>query len=130
MVWKKHRFGFRKAFRYEDKNPDQMNRVLQKHVQDCDGSEGAKGAILGGVFRARLSEGIDFKDDQARLAIIVGIPLPNIMDPYIIIKRELMSLKNCPDPEWLDKMAMRAVNQALGRVIRHRNDFGSIVLVE
>lgn len=40
-----------------------------------------------------MSEGIDFKDDQARLVIIVGLPLPNIFDPYVIIKREILETK-------------------------------------
>ena len=65
-------------------------------------------------------------DNQARLVIIVGVPLPNMYDPYLIIKKEI----NSHDEKWLNKQAMRAVNQAIGRVIRHRNDFGSIVLIE
>ena len=59
--------------------------------------------------------------------MIVGVPLPNIFDPYVIIKRELLQKK---EPKWLDKVSMRAVNQAIGRVIRHANDFGSIVLID
>ena len=59
--------------------------------------------------------------------MIVGLPLPNICDPYVVIKRELLLKK---EPKWLDKVSMRAVNQAIGRVIRHSNDFGSIVLIE
>ena len=74
-----------------------------------------------------MSEGIDFKDSQARLVIIVGVPLPNIFDPYVVIKRELLESK---EPKWLDKVSMRAVNQAIGRVIRHANDFGAIVLLD
>jgi Rad3-related DNA helicase len=35
-----------------------------------------KGAILMGVCRGRISEGLDFSDDAARLVIIVGIPYP------------------------------------------------------
>jgi Rad3-related DNA helicase len=38
------------------------------------------------VFRAKLSEGIDFKDDQARLVVIVGLPYPNISDHNVILK--------------------------------------------
>lgn len=97
------------------------------HVADCDGSGFSPGSILAGVCRAKLAEGIDFMDDQARMVIIVGVPLPNIFDPYIVIKREYY-MKN--DRCWLDKVAMRAVNQAIGRVIRHKDDFGSIVLID
>ena len=32
--------------------------------------------------------------------------------------------------EWYKQQASRAVNQAVGRVIRHRNDFGAIILCD
>lgn len=31
---------------------------------------------------------------------------------------------------WYATEAMRAVNQAVGRVIRHRNDYGAIILAD
>lgn len=34
------------------------------------------GAILMGVCRGRISEGLDFSDNAARCVIIVGIPYP------------------------------------------------------
>ena len=61
------------------------------------------------------------------MVIIVGIPLPNIFDPYVIIKREILEKK---EPKWLDKVSLRAVNQAVGRVIRHAKDYGAIILIE
>ena len=39
-----------------------------------------------GVCRGRISEGLDFSDDLARLVIIVGIPNPNIADARVILK--------------------------------------------
>ena len=42
----------------------------------------------------------------------------------------------CPNPEglageaWYVQQASRAVNQAMGRVIRHRNDYGAIILAD
>lgn len=33
-------------------------------------------------------------------------------------------------PEWYNQQALRAVNQALGRVIRHRHDFGAVLLCD
>lgn len=32
--------------------------------------------------------------------------------------------------EWYVQQASRAVNQAVGRVIRHRNDYGAIILCD
>lgn len=32
--------------------------------------------------------------------------------------------------EWYVQQASRAVNQAVGRVIRHRHDFGAIILCD
>ena len=81
-----------------------------------------------GVCKARMSEGIDFSDDQARLVIVVGIPLANISDPMVELKRKSQEYKG--NPNWLEKVALRAVNQAIGRVIRHKDDFGSIVLID
>ena len=42
----------------------------------------------------------------------------------------------CPVPqgltgqEWYRQQATRAVNQAIGRVIRHKQDFGAILLCD
>ena len=44
-------------------------------------------SILAGVCKGKLSEGYDFKDDLARVVIIVGIPFPDISDPKYIIKK-------------------------------------------
>lgn len=35
-----------------------------------------RGAILMGVCRGKISEGLDFSDNAARMVIIVGIPFP------------------------------------------------------
>lgn len=45
-------------------------------------SQGANtGAVLIGVCRGKLSEGIDFSDDAARCVIVYGIPYPSYLDP-------------------------------------------------
>ena len=48
------------------------------------------GAILMGVCRGRISEGLDFSDNAARCVIIVGIPFPQMVDPKVILKKEYL----------------------------------------
>ena len=46
-----------------------------------------KGAVLLAVHRAKISEGLDFTDEMARMVIMVGVPYPPIKDEkYISFK--------------------------------------------
>lgn len=38
------------------------------------------GALLMAVCRGKVSEGLDFSDDNARAVITIGIPFPNVKD--------------------------------------------------
>lgn len=38
------------------------------------------GALLIAVCRGKVSEGLDFTDDNARAVVTIGIPFPNIKD--------------------------------------------------
>ena len=87
------------------------------------------GSILVSVCRGKVSEGYDFNDDLARVVMIIGLPYPNIGDTKIIMRQEYF-IEKSKSFEWLKDQAVRAVNQALGRVIRHKNDFGAIYLVD
>ena len=56
--------------------------------------EGEKsGAILMGVCRGRISEGLDFSDNAARCVVIVGIPYPQMTDPKVVLKKEYLDAK-------------------------------------
>ncbi|EPB73774.1 DEAD2 domain protein [Ancylostoma ceylanicum] len=93
------------------------------------------GALMFAVFRGKVSEGIDFTDDLARLVISVGIPFPNAMDEMVKEKKmyndEFCKTKAIlTGDQWYITQAYRALNQALGRCLRHRNDWGALVLVD
>ena len=94
----------------------------------------AEPAVLFCVYRGKASEGIDFKDDYARAVVAVGIPYPSIKDPQIQSKKEYndKSIGNTlhNGSQWYMTQAMRAVNQALGRVVRHPKDWGSVFMLE
>lgn len=40
----------------------------------------SEGALLIAVCRGKVSEGLDFSDDNARAVVTIGIPFPNIKD--------------------------------------------------
>lgn len=91
-----------------------------------------KGGLLLAVCRGRASEGIDFSDNNARCVVTLGIPYPNIQDEEVIFKRTYNNEQNRRAPQvmngndWYDSQAYRALNQALGRCIRHKNDWGAL----
>ncbi|XP_031739564.1 Fanconi anemia group J protein-like isoform X1 [Cucumis sativus] len=99
------------------------------------GCENPKGAALLAVFRGKVSEGIDFSDDNARVVIIVGIPFPDINGIQVALKKKFndkykMSKNLLSGNEWYCQQAFRALNQAAGRCIRHKFDYGAIVLLD
>ncbi|ORD93777.1 CHL1 [Enterospora canceri] len=84
------------------------------------------------VYRGKAAEGIDFRDSFARAVILVGVPYPSVVDPQVKVKREFNdSLGNgFNGSQWYGTQAMRAVNQALGRVVRHPGDWGCVFMLE
>ena len=96
---------------------------------------GVTGAIFFAVYRGKVSEGLDFADENARVVINVGIPYPAFKDPRVTLKKEYND-RNCkngsllPGMQWYETQAFRAMNQALGRCIRHRNDWGAVIFLD
>ena len=82
------------------------------------------------VCRGKISEGIDFADNNGRGVIITGLPFPLFTDARVILKRQYLDEKNSSGSLWYNQQAYRAVNQAIGRVIRHKNDYGAIILCD
>lgn len=102
-----------------------------------------RGGLFLCVFRGKLSEGVDFRDEQARAVVVVGIPFPNTRDVVVALKKQYQDAVHKrvredttigPLPltgeQWYSQQAFRALNQAIGRVIRHKEDFGAIVLLD
>ncbi len=83
------------------------------------------------VCRGKISEGIDFADDNGRAVIVTGLPFPLYTDPKVILKRRYLDESKVSSGNlWYNQQTYRAVNQAIGRVIRHRNDYGAIILCD
>ncbi|XP_070600523.1 regulator of telomere elongation helicase 1 isoform X2 [Erythrolamprus reginae] len=98
----------------------------------------SNGAVFLAVCRGKASEGLDFADKNGRGVIITGIPYPPRMNPRIMLKIQFLdemkakghSRQCLSGNTWYRQQASRAVNQAIGRVIRHRQDYGAIFLCD
>lgn len=108
------------------------------------------GALLLSVVGGKMSEGINFSDRLGRCVVIVGLPYPNINSPewkarieYIegtalsriaegssSSKEQAVAQAKQAARDFYENACMRAVNQSIGRAIRHRNDYAAIVLVD
>lgn len=81
-----------------------------------------KPEILVAVMGGSLSEGVNFSDDVCRLLIVVGVPYPT-RTLEIIERSKFMK-------HYEILVAMKTVNQAVGRAIRHKDDYAAIVLLD
>ena len=111
-------------------------------------SQGNKqtGAMLNCVVGGKLSEGINFSDHLGRCIVMIGLPYPNPHDPELKERMDFERFKVArmassshgaasrgledAGKEFYENICMRAVNQSIGRAIRHMNDYASIVLLD
>jgi chromosome transmission fidelity protein 1 len=95
-------------------------------------------AILLSVIGGKLSEGINFSDELGRCVVVIGLPYPNLQTPDWQAKLNYLEARAASDGqprgqssrEHAENVCMRSVNQAIGRVIRHKNDWASILLFD
>lgn len=100
--------NFRRRIYYEDEH------TFEDYKKDPQ--------ILMAVMNGKLSEGINFSDDLCRLLIIVGVPYPS---------KSIEIDERCKyNKDYGTITAMKSVNQALGRAIRHKLDYSAMVLLD
>lgn len=121
------------------KDFEKLMNNYYKAIKNCTtlapNRPGLTGAMLFAVYRGKISEGLDLKDNNCRAVIPVGIPYPAYKDPKVVLKREfndrpVQGRRLLSGQQWYESQAFRALNQALGRCIRHRRDWGAIILLE
>uniref|UniRef100_A0A665WFC2 Regulator of telomere elongation helicase 1 n=1 Tax=Echeneis naucrates TaxID=173247 RepID=A0A665WFC2_ECHNA len=120
----------------EPKGKGTFNEVMDGYYDKVNDPV-IKGGSFFAVCRGKASEGLDFANTFGRGVIITGLPFPPKMDPRVILKMQFldeMSRKKTDGylsgQEWYRQQAFRAVNQAIGRVIRHKEDYGAIFLCD
>lgn len=119
----------------EPQRKDTFNTIINDFYSKIR-DPSTRGACFMAVCRGKVSEGLDFADMNGRAVIITGLPFPPLKDPRIILKKKYLEELRVKDKqflsgdEWYSLEATRAVNQAIGRVIRHQNDYGAILLCD
>ncbi|ETI29388.1 hypothetical protein G647_01841 [Cladophialophora carrionii CBS 160.54] len=123
-----------------------VEEVLRHYATAIDTGQGG---LMLSVVGGKLSEGINFSDKLGRAVISVGLPFPNangaewqaklqhIRDVrYQQCKKEGKGEADCQSAaksasrDYYENACMRAVNQSIGRAIRHRNDYAAILMVD
>ncbi|KAJ9462076.1 Regulator of telomere elongation helicase 1-like protein [Diplonema papillatum] len=122
----------------EPSNTSQSHAKLKEY---CELIDRGHPAFLFGVFRAKMAEGTDFPDRYARGVALVGIPYANWGDLKVQLKMRHLDEKRASKGgakkagsvsggNWYTLDALRAINQAVGRVIRHGRDFGAVFFLD
>ncbi|XP_044253892.1 ATP-dependent DNA helicase DDX11 [Tribolium madens] len=121
-----------------------FGRLVFREPQDCGSVDSVlksysdavhkskSGALLLSVVGGKLSEGLNFSDDLGRCVIVVGLPYANITAPDL---KEKMSYLDKIEgsgagKRFYESLCMKAVNQSIGRAVRHKNDYATILLLD
>ena len=121
----------------EPKEASQVEATLALYSRAA--SKSTRGALLLSVVGGKLSEGINFANDLCRCVAVVGLPFADRSDPLLQEKLKLVastttnaegtSSKNAAS-DYYRSLCLRAVNQSVGRAIRHAKDWATIVLMD
>ncbi|XBJ16013.1 hypothetical protein VPH35_007747 [Triticum aestivum] len=101
------------------------------------------GALLLAVVGGKISEGINFSDGMGRCVLMVGLPYPSPDDMELMETIKHIGNYSTSSPsfdvlrksgksgrEYYENLCMKAVNQSIGREIRHVNDYVAMLLVD
>ena len=101
-----------------------------------DGSSGVvggpRGALLLSVVGGKMSEGINFADGLGRCVVMVGMPFANPSELTLVERMAHLDRVQGQGAgrEYYTNLCMKAVNQSVGRAIRHINDYATILLLD
>ena len=114
----------------ESRNREVFNEDVVRYKETVNRG---KGSIFFGICRGKLSEGIDLGNAHSRAVILIGLPFPAVKEPRVLQKRAYLDTvkhKNFTSNTWYMLQMKRALNQAIGRAIRHKNDYGCVFLLD
>nr|XP_014093836.1 ATP-dependent DNA helicase DDX11 [Bactrocera oleae] len=95
-------------------------------------AQSSGGALLFSVVGGKLSEGLNFADDLGRCVIVVGMPYPNRQSVELQERMRYLdeTLGSGAGNEYYENLCLKAVNQCIGRSVRHINDYACVLLLD
>lgn len=74
-----------------------------------------------------------FQDQLGRCVVMIGLPYPSLASVELKEKMAYLRSKNAyggkdAGKEYYQNICMKAVNQSIGRAIRHRHDYAGLAL--
>ncbi|KXJ75242.1 hypothetical protein RP20_CCG012073 [Aedes albopictus] len=122
----------KRVFR-EPRGSGQVEKILadySKAARQWTGSQ--TGALMLSVVGGKLSEGLNFADELGRCVVVVGLPYPNRTSPELVERMRYLDRTMQPPAgnEYYENLCMKAVNQCIGRAVRHIKDYASVVLLD
>ncbi|MGQ3329855.1 ATP-dependent DNA helicase [Halorubrum sp. FL23] len=116
--------------RYLDGPGEDEEELRRRFVESDD-------ATLFTSLWGTLAEGVSFDGDDARTAVVVGVPYPHLSDRMEAVQdaydRAFADRDRARDPGWayaVEIPTIRKTRQALGRVVRGPDDFGVRILAD
>ncbi|KAG8888047.1 ATP-dependent DNA helicase chl1 [Tulasnella sp. 332] len=140
----------KKKIFYEPQETGEVEVVLREYAEAIRSSNSAgqtlTGAIIFAVVGAKLSEGLNFTDKLARAVVLVGLPFANRESVELKERMKYVADLEKKDlarqgvdkkagtqdagAELYENLCMKAVNQSIGRAIRHRGDWAGLILID
>ena len=106
-------------------------RIITRNGTENVPPNRGKGALLLCVVGGRLSEGVNFGDDLGRLVVVAGLPYPNPTDPELVARMQYLdAAEKGAGRAYYDDLCWKAVNQSVGRAIRHRQDYATVLMLD
>ncbi|XP_033335126.2 ATP-dependent DNA helicase DDX11 [Megalopta genalis] len=127
------KISLKKCIFREPKSTSQVNEILDQYAQRIKTPQSPQnGSLLFSVVGGKLSEGLNFSDDLGRCVILVGMPYPNIKSIELQEKMKYLNenVNSDAGQSFYENACMKAVNQCIGRAIRHINDYSTVVLFD
>jgi chromosome transmission fidelity protein 1 len=122
------RLEIKKAIFQESKELS-VDTILQGYSQAIDKG---KGGLLLSVVGGKMSEGMNIMSAEwkAKIEYVESATTSRLEAEACKTKEDIYRLAKESGREFYENACMRAVNQSVGRAIRHKGDYASIIMID